>query len=320
MLHSVLALLLTLFTAAAHAAPDSARLKAAVEAIPACQNSLRHDDQNLYVGFGLYRRGFEEPRGPIPGFVRVRPLDGGDTFKLITQDGVVDTIADGNTLYVLTFTAVEVWDLATRQRTNTVPTYAKAGPWAYYEHARGFARYQDKLVIAHGRLGVSIFNLKTQRLSNQFRVLERQLPMESAALHVAVSGNRAYIVFDNISVSNQAFRGIVIVDLDQEKVISELNGMDPGADAVVTDGKSLIVSFWGLPLWKYSLAALDRAQSTIPEPQNRIAQFPVKGHPLGKPFIDDNFYYSCYRIEPEKRGEAIMLGGVALDRKALRLD
>lgn len=319
MLHTLLALL-TVFAASANAAPDAATLKAAVEALPACQNSLRHDDNNLYVGFGLYRRAFEEPRQPIPGYVRVRPLDGSPTFKLETQDGVVDTIADGNTLYVLTFTAVEVFDLSTRTRTHAVPTYAKAGPWAYYEHARGFARYKDKLVIAHGRLGVSFFNLKTQRLSNQFRLLEKQWPMESAALDVTVSGNRAYLVFDNISLSNQAFRGIVVLDLDQEKVVSELNGMDPGADAVVNDGKNLIVSFWGLPLWKYSLRSLDAAKDSVPEPLGRIFQFPVKGHPTGKPFLDDTHYYSCYRIAPEKRGEAIMFGGVALDRKALSLD
>ena len=305
--------------APAFAAPDPALLKKALEAIPACQNSLRHDDANLYLGFGLYRRRFEDPRQPIPGFVRVRPLDGSETYKLITDDGVIDSIADGNTLYVLTFTALETWDLTTRQRLNKVVTNDKPAPWAYAEHAYGFARYKDKLVIAHGRLGVSIYDIPTQRISKQFRLAESLYPLESAAFDIVVNKNRAYLVLDNISMSPEAFRGIVVLDLDQEKIVAELNGMDPGADAVLTDGKHLLVSFWGLPIWKYSLDAIDRATNKVPNPLARVFKYPVNGHPTGKPFLDENFYYSCYIIQPENRGESAMLGGVAMDRKALNL-
>lgn len=316
-------LLALLLGTLAQAAPNPELLKSVVEAQPTCQNSLRYDDNNLYLGFGMYRRGLEEPRRKLPGGVKVTALnDPANPVRLETLDGVTDTIADGNTLYVLTYTAVEVWDLSSRQRTNVVPTYAAPEPWEYMEHARGFARYGDKAIIAHGRLGVSFFNLKTQRITNQFRLLDSYRPRESSAMDVTVNGKYAYVVFDDFTLSNDpgrtAFRGIVVIDMDSEKVVAELDGMDPGVDAVVNDGTSLVVSFWGLPLWKYSVA--DLAGRSLPNPKRRLWQFPYRGHPIGKPAMDAVNYYTCFRHDSEKRGEAPKFKPVALDRKALLLD
>ena len=316
----LLALLLGTF---AYAAPSPELLKKVLESQPSCQNSVRYDDNNIYLGFGTYRRGVEEPRVKRPGGVKVTSLsDPANPVRLETIDGVIDTLADGNTLFVLTFTAVEVWDLARRERTHVVPTFAPE-PLEFMEHARGFARYGDKLIIAHGRLGVSFFNMKTFRITNQLRLLDRYRPRESSAMDVAVSGKNAYVVFDDFTVSNDpgrsAFRGVVVVDMETEKVISELDGMDPGVDAVVTDGKSLIVSFWGLPIWKYSLGDLSSARS-LPNPERRLWKFPYRGHPIGKPAMDEAHYYTCFRHNSENRGEPPRFKPVALDRKALMLD
>lgn len=323
----LLGLCLSAFVAvAAYASPDSEAIKSILEAQPACQNFVRYDDINLYLGFGWYRKAFEEPRYPIPGQLRVAPLDGSAPFELATNDAAIDVVTDGQTAYVLTYSSIEEWDLGKRQRVAEYSTYAINGPLAYQEHARAMARYKDKLIIAHGRLGVSIFNIKTKRLVNQFRLLQKQLPWESMATAVTVQGNIAYVVMDNFSLTQpgdgvQIFRGLIKINMDGETVMSELAGMDPGADGVVSDGKKLIVSFGGIPIWKYSIDSL--AGTGLPEPEKRVWRYPAKGNPVGAPAMDSKYYYTCFDKAPDKPGEN---GGryrkvpLALDRRVLILD
>ena len=61
------------FVSPAHAA-DSELVRSTLESSPYCENFVRFDDANLYLGFGKYRRAFEEPRAPIPGRIEVTPL------------------------------------------------------------------------------------------------------------------------------------------------------------------------------------------------------------------------------------------------------
>lgn len=309
----------------ASAAPDSERVKSVLEAQPRCGNFVRFDDASLYLGFGQYRNAFEEPRLPTAGRLRVAPLDGAAPFELTTNDAAVDLVADGPTVYVLTYTSIEEWDLAKRARVAEYKTTDSAGPLAYKQHAEGMARSGDKLIIAHGRLGVSIFDLKTKRLTKQFRLIESQLPLESMATGVTVQGNLAYVVMDNFHLTRpgdgiKIFRGIVVVDMTTETVRGELGGMDPGADGIVADAGNVIVSFGGNPIWKYARASLNGAN--LPEPRQRLWRFPVNGHPTGLPAMDAKYYYTCYAKAPAP-GEN---GGVhrnvplALDRRVLMLD
>lgn len=59
------------------------------------------------------------------------------------------------------------------------------------------------MIIAHGRHGVSIYDLTKKRLVNQFRLLREQIPLESMAMDVTVQGHYAYIVMDNFSLVRQ---------------------------------------------------------------------------------------------------------------------
>ncbi len=317
---------LTTLSAAAIAAPSSEILKATLEAQPSCGNFVRFDDKNLYLGFGWYRNALEEPRLPIPAKMRVAPLDGSEPFELATKDAAIDLVTDGNTAYVLTYSSIEEWDLLRRERLAEYPTYAINGPLAYKQHSQAMARYKDKLIVAHGRLGVSIFNMKTKRLVNQFRLVQGQLPLESMATGVTVQGNLAYVVMDNFNVTRPGdgvsiFRGIIVINMDSESVQSELGGMDPGADSIVSDAKKVIVSFGGIPIWKYGVESLQGKQ--IPEPEIRIWRFPVGGHPIGAPAMDEKYYYTCFSKAPAYPGEN---GGwyrkvpMVLDRRVLILD
>jgi hypothetical protein len=316
------ALLIALALLAPQAHADAELVKTTLEGERSCGNFVRFDDQNLYLGFGRYRKGFEEPRSPIPGLLLVTPLGHNDQhFGLNTLDAAIDSVRDGNSLFVLTYSGLEEWDLTTRARVANYDTYAIGGVKAYMEHAQGMARAGDKLVIAHGRLGVSFFDLKTRRLTNQFRLVQNQLPLESMATGVSVTGNIAYLVLDNFSLvqnGKPAFRGLITIDVASEKVLSQLDGLDPGADSIITDGKKAIVSFGGNPIWKYSLAAL--AGKALPEPENRLWRFTPAGNPTGAASLDDKYYYSCYSFAPEKPGGMYRNGPIALNRAQLMLD
>lgn len=308
----------------AQAAPDSEKIKATLEAQPGCANFVRYDEQNVYLGFGSYRRGFEEPRLPNPSVIRVAPLDGGESFELATKDAAIDVVTDGGTAYVLTYSSLEEWDLAKRERVTEHATYAIHGPLAYKEHAEAMARHGDKLIFAHGRLGVSFFNMHTKRLVNQFRLIPQQRPLESMATGVTVQGDRAYVVMDNFHLTRpgdgvKIFRGLVVIDPKSESVVSELGGLDPGAESVVADANRLIVSFGGV-VWKYDVAPLATARGSMPEPKKRIWHFPKQGNLAGHAAMDDKYYYTCLSRSASGSGGVHVKVPVALDRREFSLE
>jgi hypothetical protein len=235
-------------------------------------------------------------------------------FTLSTSDSAIDSIRDGNSLFILTYSGIEEWDLAKRKSLAKYPTYDYPGTMIYMQHPQAFARYGDTAIIAHGRLGVSFFNLKTRQLTNQYRLAQNQLPLESMATGVTVQGKYAYVVMNDYSQApasqKPAFRGITVIDLDSQTVVSELDGMDSEADAVVSDAQSLIVSFGGEPIWKYGLA--DLASQTLPNPQNRIWRFPVDGAPTGRPAMDEKYYYTCFSKNPDYKKVPLALNRAQL--------
>ncbi len=115
-MNSVLILSALLFSSLSSAAPSSERIKSTLEAQPSCSNFVRFDNQNVYLGFGGYRRAFEEPRSSIPAKIRVAPLDGTAAFELATKDASLDIVTEGSSAFVLTYSSIEEWDLATRER------------------------------------------------------------------------------------------------------------------------------------------------------------------------------------------------------------
>ena len=325
MTKAILFAAITLATTTAFAKPDSELIRRTLETEKTCSNYVRYDDDHLYLGFGAYKRGFEEPRQPIPASYRMIPLGQNDkALEFQTADAALDSIRwEGDTLYILTYSGIEEWSLASRARKAIHQTYFFSGAMAYKQHAMGFARYGDKAIIAHGRLGVSIFNMKTKRIVNQFRLLQRQLPLESMAMGVTVEGKFAYVVMDNFTLVQRGqpppFRGIVVIDLEREVVVSEMVGLDPGADAVVSDSNKLIVSYIGDPLWKFSLNAL--RGGSLPAFEKSVRQFPIDGHPVGSASMDAKYYYTCFSRPPlQGEGRFYVRVPMALDRRALGLD
>jgi len=310
-------------TPAVAMAVDSEKLKQVIESQSHCENFIRADEQNVYLGFGIYRKFVEEPRSPIPAYFKIIPLDHPEyAYALDTADAAIDMTRQGNTLFLLTYSGIEEWDLGTRTMKEIYPTYQMTGAMAYEQHPQGFARYNDKMIIAHGRLGVSFFDLKSKRLTNQFHLAQNQGRLESESTAVTVLGKYAYVLMDSFSLvpngQKQPFRGLIVIDMETEKVISEMEGMDTGTDAMVNDGHKLIVSFRGYPLWKYDMNHLQG--NKMPEPELRFWQFPVAGHPTGKPMMDSKYYFTCYLKDPPQPGGNYTRVPMALDRHALHLD
>lgn len=321
----VLALIVSAATTAA-AAPNSARIKAALEAQPTCNSFVRFDDTNVYLGFARYKEALEEPRSPIPAQVRIAPIDGSPAFTIATNDGAIDLVTLGNKAYVLTYTSIEEWSLSDRVRIAEYPTTSVRSPLEYRQHASSFALYKNKLVIAHGRLGVSIFDLASKTVTKEIPLVASQAPIESQATGITIQGERAYITMDSFSLlqdpAQQAkvFKGLVTLDLNSETILAEMPGLDPGATSVFSDANRLIVNYGGFPLWKFNLEDVRASRAQLPSPALRVFKFPLPGHPTGSAAMDDTFVYTCYSTPPPSGNGLMLRVPRALERRALKLD
>lgn len=308
----------------AWAKPDPELIKSVLEKQKSCGTFVRYDDQNIYLGFGRYQT-FEWPRKPVPGSVRIVPLDGSAERTIPTHDGATDLVSVNGHLFILTFSAIEEWDLAKSERLGEYSTYDTSSAFDYMQAPFAMAQYKGSLIITHGRLGLSFFDLKSRRITQQYNVLRSQLPLESTTNGVSFQGHLAYISVDSFTLVHDGdkppFQGIIIVDLETQKVVSQLDGMDPGVTAILSDDKNVIVSFTGVPVWKYDRASLKGTQ--VPTPKVKIWQYPLEGHPDGSPAMDEKYIYTCFGHKPATPGDNngfYRFWPEALNRSQLRLD
>lgn len=288
-----------LTTSISFAGPNSQAMKQAVEQLSSCGNFVRADQNYIYTGFGPYWTGSQSNRLPQPSVLRFIDFTTFKESQVLANDSVIDVLTHQNKTYVLTYSGIEEWDITTRQRVATYYSNSTDGRYGDEEHAQGFALYQDKLVIAHGRLGVSIFDLKLKRVTLTIPLIS-QGNLESVARGVAVSGQHAFIVLDSYTLVSPSqkppFRGIVVIDLKTEKVIRQINDLPPGLDSITADQTSLVLSFYGNPLWKYSIQSVLNAKNV--QPASRVFKFPLQGTPKGKALMDDKYYYTCFSQMP----------------------
>ncbi len=296
--------------------------KALLEAQTTCGNFVQFDENFLYQGFGNYKVLFEEPRNPIPGIFTLTSFDN-KQIKLETLDSVLDVAFFDGHAFVLTYTHIEEWDLTTMTRVALHETHTDTTEFKEYKrHAEAWARYRDELIIAHGRLGVSVFDLKQKKITKTIDLVASQSPLESQATGITVVGKFAYIVMDSFSIVQPgevpAFQGIVVMDLESKEVSRELLGLDPGVDAISSFGNKLFASFYGLPVWKFDITKF-KNDHKLPNPDARIFRFQDNGHPWGVPAIDEKYYYTCFHISPTPT-TPFAIKPIALNRKVLLLD
>jgi hypothetical protein len=317
MKHCLLGLILVMTMNAYSRSPEEK--KALLESQTSCSNFVRFDENHLYQGYGPYKLMFEDPRSPIPGKFTVTSFDTKETQTLQTNDSAIDIVVEENHAFVLTYSGIEEWDLTTQQKVADHPTHTQTAV-TYKEHAESFARYQDQMIIAHGRLGVSFFDLKTKKITGTIELIKQQAPLESQATAVSIIGKLAYVTMDSLSLVTQPprpFTGIVVIDMEKKKVVSELKDLDIGSDAVASFGNKLIVSFYGFPIWKYDVSLFKG--KNLPAPQTRLFRMPYPGHPIGAAEMDEKYYYTCYHFRQTEESPAAVKP-MALNRKVLLLD
>lgn len=300
------------------------QVRSAVEALSTCGELLRWDLNYVYTSSHSEKPFLNGSRTKGLSSLLIKSIDNHKEFRIEALDRIIDVVPTGNILFLLTPSAIEEWEVVTLQRIAVHPLRSFASSLRIEEEPQAFALYGNKLVIAHGLLGVSFFDLRRKIISRVLPVVQRQKPLASVVNGIAVSGNHAFAVIDSHTLVNPgqrgAFKGIVVIDLQSEKVISELDGMDPGAESVVADSNVAIVSFYGQPLWKYSISALQTAQ-TLPSPLKRFWRFPNPGRQIGKASLDQKYYYTCFdRMPGPGEGSNPIRSPLVLDRRVYMLN
>lgn len=270
----------------------SEKIRLAVNTETECDRLIKWDSEFVYFGF---RQGAGKS-----GRTRVISLKDSTVKDLVHNGSALDVQRRGSELYVLTPQSIEVWDLITSTRQGSYSTHLQQGDLGSYQTAMSFARFGNQLIIAHGRLGVSFWDMDRKKVTRAYPLIVQQRPLESMAMGVTIVGNYAYVALDNYTLvsGKPPFRGFVVVDMRTQNVVAELDGMDAGVDALSTDGAKIITSFMGIPIWRYSAQSLLGSQ--LPNPETRVWQFPEEGHPTGLPSLDDTYYYTCFLRSTEQ--------------------
>lgn len=297
----LLSLAIMFFSVNAQAAVSETVLQSALMSQSQCGNFVRHDNERLFFGFGSYGFGLGSARDPYPNKFRTVDLLTHVSRDYATLDSVVDVVAQDSVAYVLTYTSVEEWDLKAHRRIDVYPTHVYNQGLGRNQHAVAMAGYGSYLLIAHGRLGVMVFDTVTKSVVGNIKFAQDRLPLESKVTGIAVRGDFAFLSLDSHHLTRPPqkapFVGIAIIDLINFEVVSELDGMDIGSDAVVADDDFVVISFGGRPIWKYDRKALLVAK-TLPVPLEYIWKYPGKGHPTRKPLMTESLYLTCYMMPP----------------------
>jgi hypothetical protein len=298
------------FGAASAATPDA--LKAALQAAPGCQNFVRADDANMYLGFGPYLLGAEDPRHNIPGEVVVISLANPTKQTILpTLDGAIDAITVDNHLFVLSYDSIEEWDKSTWTRVGLYPTSTIRVPLHYRQHATGFALYNNQFIISHGRVGFSTFDIASRKpVGETVLVPSAQLPDESQARAVVIDGDIAVFALDSYTLVDESahgklsFQGLVVYDLKNKTILKQVAGVPEGSEGIYLEGSKVFVNY-GYFTWILPRAALNMSSVTRPE-QLIFKWGAVKGHPIGKPLYDSVNVYTCFNKEPAA-GQSVFL-------------
>lgn len=320
----ILNFIVCIFQIQLHASSRSEEIKTAVEYLSECGNFIRFDSDYVYTGFGTYWTSNVKPRQNKPSIMRFVPIDKLTEFQIETLDSVIDVVRKDSSTYVLTYSGIEEWDLKQFKRIGLYKTSLLSRPLIDEEHPKAFVLYKDKIIIAHGRLGFSFFDIKTKSISKMIPLNKSQLPLESVANGISISDRKAIAAIDSYSLVSDsekpAFRGLVTLDLETETVVSALDGMEPGADSITSDNNVTIVSFYGQPLLKYSISSLSN-NSKMPMPLKRFWKFPITGKQKGKASLDEKYYYTCFSRMPNPgEGSYFINVPMVFDRRVLMLD
>lgn len=287
------------------AAEKAELVKSRVADIGLCRNFFHVDEQNIYLGYGFYSNSPGGWHSEQPTNMLVLPLKDQSKIALKMQDSAIDIMTTPDRLFVLTYTGLEEWNKETLTFIRKHATYNQAQQMRWEDHPNQMARYQDKLIFAHGRLGMSVMDLNSKAIVYQTKLAQERLPLESKVTGVTVIGDKAYFVLDSYSIVKEneepkPFQGLIVMDLKTYKIESQMEGLEGGSDSLFSYEGRLIISMYGIPLIKHDVNRLKG--SKIPGAIARLSRFPEEGRFLGKQQLDSEYVYTCFQVVPQDIG------------------
>lgn len=293
-------------------------IKTTLEAQPACANFVRLADEKLVLGFGPYWPLGRNERFNVPSPLRVIPLGSTSMMETQTLDSGIDALQIGDRLFVLTFDALEERMADSLDLVQAHPTHnLDQQELKYRQHPTAMIRSGNQILISHGRLGVTVFDLATRSITKRVALLQSQMA-ESEAVGLTLAQGKIFVLMDSFTLPSPGnppvFQGLIVIDPATMTVEKELAGMDPGASEVVAMNDGLLISYLGMPLWKFRYQDLNGTK--LPRPRAVVFSFGMAGHPTGRLLVDDTYIHGCFMKMPDAPGGRV----VNIPRSLLRTD
>ena len=209
----------------------------------ACRNFVRHYDGRVLLGTDKGLALIE-----ADGTSRVYDLGGSPRDALLFENEIVALV--NAKIITLNRTNGEV--------TGRYETQAQKNPSALLpqENPRAIGRVDQTLLVAHGTLGVALFDLGSRQLKGWVNT-NRGQKILGMAQDIVTQDHSVYILIDNYQMNplkpSQEFRGFVMIDLATQEEVDRIGGLDPGATAAGWYTDTLLVSFAGMPIWKFTM-------------------------------------------------------------------
>tara|TARA_B100001248_G_scaffold262685_1_gene260903 strand:- start:8040 stop:9008 length:969 start_codon:yes stop_codon:yes gene_type:complete len=254
------------------------------------------------------------PEKQYRGFYEITNLENQSqiTFTSENHAPVLDLQIYQDSLFVLTRNGLIERSLKDYQ----VKGIYKTHPKIYFErkeHPTAMQLVGDKIYIAHGRLGMSVFDIATRSVNHIEIFTELKEGELSMATDLVYDGKQLFVLLDNYHIKEApkdipVFRGIVVYSPVDREVSKVVRLRDPGATGINLVGEDyLLISFHGFPnLVMYSKAALLNASTTVDEPikaLSRAWKYPDEkyGSHRGDFYLYGSKIYTCFlQSEDEK--------------------
>ncbi len=253
-----------------------------------CSRFVVKQDNQLLVGL----------RGLNNSSIRATNIDSGEShyINLDLKGGFRDAVVFENHIYALTNTTLEIFSADTYEhlKSHKILDYHD---YLYKQNAMGMGLYNRKLYIAHGRLGLAVYDIDTARTETLVELAKFQTK-ESMAVDVDIINDKVLILMDNFSIPKDPmakpyFRGIVIFNPKTNKDEHYIRGIDPGAIALDINNDEFIISNHPI-LVRYSLKELlVNKKLKNRKPATKISGVSIGSYGRGKSYFQGDKIYMC---------------------------
>ncbi len=233
----------------------------------------------------------------IGNTIHVQSLNDTSTFDLFAKNQIVDLKIEGDSLFVLTQTTIESWNLKSKTPQFVYPSHPQINSeGSIREKASGFIIKNGFAIISHGTLGISLVDIQSGKSEGIV-----PMPTISAAQDIALLDNEtAVIAVDNNDAGT--FRGLYLLNLKSFEITKQIPIDNAYSSSIrVLSNNRLMLGFYNA-IWKFD-TNLSISSKKEPKPNRRTWKFPgvYKVDMVGKVFYDEKFLYGCFIVSDENK-------------------